>query len=419
MNRVSRIIGAIAGLVLVGLAAAGIAYLFGTGNRAPLSQPLDSPIPPPAASPTPPRSISPTPTVEPTSMPTSQPPSDATGTLVFAAHESSTIGLYTLGTDPSGAPIGQAARLQIKSSLRQGTTHVSPDGSRIAIVGDWSVTDIINVPARSVTPLFEDSRRPEMIFLEWHPDSHHVLIRAESRYPDTGLWLVDTDTGEHTAIVTDTFATIFRDASMSSDGKRIVYSTSRGIGDTGRVWIIDANGGTPTEVYSDTNADIFGLTWSPDGSKIAFVGHGLKVMNADGSDVRTLSQNFAGGLMLEPLWSPDGQTLAFIAWDGPGAFSDKRVTPEGTYPWERADNASFMGTNIHLVDVTTGTERALLKDTGNIDPAWSPDGKQIAFASTRSGKSEVWVINADGTNLRQMSYTDGRVRFPHWLTLRH
>jgi Tol biopolymer transport system component len=335
--------------------------------------------------------------------------------LVFAARESSVTGLYTLGTDSIGAPVGQAARLQIASPMPQGAMHVSPDGSRVAIVGEWDLTYIVNVPARSVTPLFGNGQRPEMVFFEWHPDNRHVLIRTESGYPDTGLWLVDTDTGEHKAIVTDRNAGVFRDAAVSPDGQRIVYSTSRGLGDTGRIWITDVNGDTPTVVYSAMNADLFGLAWSPDGSKIAFVGQGLKVMNADGSDVRTLSQNFADGLLFEPIWSPDGRALAFIAWDGPGAFSDKRATPEGADPWEQWDNASFKGTNIHLVDVATGVERALLPDTGNIDPAWSPDGKHIAFATNRSGKSEIWAVNADGTNLRQASHTGVRVRYPFWL----
>ncbi|NJN83135.1 MAG: hypothetical protein HC802_13180 [Caldilineaceae bacterium] len=70
-----------------------------------------------------------------------------------------------------------------------------------------------------------------------------------------------------------------------------------------------------------------------------------------------------------------------------------------------------------MIDVETGKERLLLNDhsTGHIDPAWSPDGTQIVFASTRSGTSEIWVVNVDGSNLRQISDTgESLVRYPFW-----
>jgi TolB protein len=69
-----------------------------------------------------------------------------------------------------------------------------------------------------------------------------------------------------------------------------------------------------------------------------------------------------------------------------------------------------------LIDVVTGEERYLVpgRMEGNIDPAWSPDGSMIVFASNRSGSEEIWVINANGTGLHQLT-SDGKLhRFPVW-----
>jgi TolB protein len=73
-------------------------------------------------------------------------------------------------------------------------------------------------------------------------------------------------------------------------------------------------------------------------------------------------------------------------------------------------------TDIYLVDVESGDAHPLLKDgiQGNFDPAWSLDGKQIAFVSNRSGAPELWVVNVDGSNLRQLTSAGQPVRFPLW-----
>jgi len=155
---------------------------------------------------------------------------------------------------------------------------------------------------------------------------------------------------------------------------------------------------------------MFALTWSPDGSKIAFIDDGLMVVEADGSHPRTLSRNFAVGYLFRPVWSPDSRTITFVAFDGPNPLIDKSL------PAEDRDTDAFKGTSIHLVDVLTGAERPLIAGgtTGTIDPAWSPDGSQLVFASTRSGTSEVWAVNADGTNLHQITTMGQLVRFPSW-----
>jgi TolB protein len=64
--------------------------------------------------------------------------------------------------------------------------------------------------------------------------------------------------------------------------------------------------------------------------------------------------------------------------------------------------------------------RALRRPAGgtsqvqNWTAAWSPDGSQLAFASTRSGNVDIWVVNADGSGLRQLTTHPGADQTPTW-----
>ncbi len=108
--------------------------------------------------------------------------------------------------------------------------------------------------------------------------------------------------------------------------------------------------------------------WSPDGSKIAFsrrqesLGHGdLYIVGADGTGERQLTSD--PGDESQPTWSPDGQTIAYIS-------------KEGTE-------------QLRIIKASGGPSTVLSREgTVNEAPAFSHDGRRIAFSSNRSGKPE-------------------------------
>jgi Tol biopolymer transport system component len=59
-------------------------------------------------------------------------------------------------------------------------------------------------------------------------------------------------------------------------------------------------------------------------------------------------------------------------------------------------------------------EQLTFTNAFNATRKWSPDGTQIAFESDRDGDSEIYVMNADGSNVRQLTDNDTTERHPNW-----
>lgn len=175
--------------------------------------------------------------------------------------------------------------------------------------------------------------------------------------------------------------------------------------------IIEA--GTALRLTSDPASD-WNATWSPDGTRVAFVSrrnenNNIWIMNADGTNQTQLTELKNA---YSPSWSPDGTKIAFecsgdiwtVNTDGTGLT---QLTASSF--WEGAPSYSPDGTKIAFhsnikdsLDIfvmnSDGTNRVRLTDHPAVDgvPAWSPDGTKIAFHSTRSGTDNIWIVNAYG-----------------------
>jgi hypothetical protein len=148
------------------------------------------------------------------------------------------------------------------------------------------------------------------------------------------------------------------------------------------------------------------LDWSPSGRQFAFTrwewGEGasdLHLMDANGGHRRLVRLGFAAN----PDWSPDGQKIAFTYYSrdlGTAGIQVGVINPSGR----------------GLMRLTTGR-------ASSFDPAWSPDGRQIAFVREPTGNgftsvlradSEIYVMNADGTNVRQLTHDKIGEASPAW-----
>jgi len=144
-------------------------------------------------------------------------------------------------------------------------------------------------------------------------------------------------------------------------------------------------------------------SWSPDGSQLAFecgnpTGWQVCVSAADGFNLRRITD---GGNSQNPDWSPDGKTLVF--------HSDRDSTPDGS--------PAFRGSDVYVMNVDGSNVRRLtVTPAGRTsrDPAWSRNGEQIAFTSTRDGEAQIYAIQSDGTLLRRLTHDNKPADHPRW-----
>lgn len=193
----------------------------------------------------------------------------------------------------------------------------------------------------------------------------------------------------------------------------------------------------PRPLMRDSSRRTLAPAISPDGRKVAFAvaengNTDIWVMNLDGSDAVRLTRH--RGIDTNPSWAPGGRSLLFTSdrtgtpqiyqMDADG-LNRRLVTTENPYndsaKWNPRYNymayVSRFDNNfdIFVMDLQTGRNYRVTRNAGsNEEPHWSPDGEQICFTSNRTGDWQIYAVNRNGTNLRQITKS-GTNREPVWI----
>jgi TolB protein len=299
--------------------------------------------------------------------------------------------------------------------LKQGRLPAwSPDGRTIAFLGaanGWPV-HVVGVDgngerrlAPGLAPGFSGRHRPA-----WSPDSVRIAFAGgpTDQYGSataSDLYVVRVADGRPTLVASGDVKSAPR---WSPDGRTLVY-VDRPVRTSGSsIRLVDADGGLsrPVKRPPRLTYDV-AAAWSPDGAWIAF-GRGtdheipsdVYVVRPDGRGLRRLTPPRVRGVSFEaPEWSADGRAVLY------------------------ASASADLDPDLFTVGPDGGGLRRLTNDRASqSEPAWSPDGTEVAFVQLhqtgprgrQSSNEEIYVMRADGGGVRRLTRRAGEDLSPSW-----
>ena len=243
----------------------------------------------------------------------------------------------------------------------------------------------------------------------WTPDGATVLFHDTFLLDGTpgafrqGLFAVSLKTLEKRQLTRPESPIGDMKAAVSPDGSTLAFIRS-GIPGLSDVYVVSMSGGEPRRV-TDWNSLIEGLAWTPDGKEIIFgvyepvgprlwriavaasPGHGMRLRESTGDAVfPSISTANARGLARLAYFTRRVETslrlVDLTERDALGAFTTSKV-------FQRSSRWDYGG-------------------------RFSPDGRLVAFISTRTGTAEIWLAAPDGSDLRRLTDIKGDPVFPFW-----
>lgn len=273
------------------------------------------------------------------------------------------------------------------------------------------------------------------------------------------IWTMDVGTDQNGAFVTSNLEQVTftpgdkAKPSFSPDGKTLLFSgTSTGSSNNGTpfamdIWTLDLTtpGAEPVDISKRAADDLY-AAWSPDGKWIAFTSFyredkmpQLFIMSPQGYPQTRLSLGVAESYAA---WTPNANFLLYVLTTGElnvlhmrdrySLYVDfskfDRSTDEGRLGWVKEPNVSldglmiaytgFAGANNNIytaVFADRGRTITKLTDTNkDYAPFWSPDGDWILFTSERDGNKEIYIMDAQGQQITNLTDHPGVDFDPAW-----
>jgi len=303
-------------------------------------------------------------------------------------------------TNPAWSPDGRHVAF-----LRQSAENFGLYMIPALLKGQWQRTErqkaeVYMIPALGgpEVKLGEASPKGDCRSLDWSPDGK-LLAVTDWIAPQApfSIYLISKETGEKNRLTAPPAQSLGDGGlAFSPDGKTLAFIRTVGIG-CDDIYLASVGGGEAKRLTSD-NRWIHGLAWTSDGREIVFSSNrgrtfGLWSIPVSGGAPKPFG---AGGQnVFHPAVARGRNHLAYVQ--------------------------ELMDSNLWRMGVSSSTGRGnppirLISSTQlESSPQYSPDGKKIVFASERSGSSEIWICNSDGSAPVQLtSFGGAGVGTPRW-----
>ncbi len=291
----------------------------------------------------------------------------------------------------------------------------SPDGRFIAFLRDLSREKVavllipaLGGPEQKVAEILAGDELLPAPFLAWSPDGNWLVVSgADSPKEPAALFLLSTETGEKRRL-TSPPKPMQGDScpAFAPDGRTLAFSRSADAG-VGDLYLITLS--AELQPLGEARRLTLGNrgwgkpAWTPDGREIVFSGTSgelFRISPSGSAEPRRLAS--LGDHLYHPAFSPHGHRLAYSHRFYRGSIG-RIAAPVGHSP--------------HSWKVPTPVSVSLFISSTRDDssPQFSPDGKHIAFVSSRSGNREIWTSDGEGLNAVQVTHFGGApVTTPRW-----